>query len=217
MNIHMRTTLRLILGTLLLFLFIPTTNAQYTYNDHKVVTFGVRAGGLVTAYNAKLNPSNLASMNSKFGFVGGVTVDFAFTENVYILTGVDFASKGAVEHRKGQKHEIGASFLTMPIHFGYKVKIEDNPVLITRVGPYMGYGLGGTNKNTVTGEKVDTFQKDGYKKFDYGVGFGVGTEIPMEQGCIVVELGYNLGLADMSEIGEKVKIRDFNFTVGYKF
>lgn len=211
----MKTILRLSLFTILCFSGLLSANAQYQYDDYKPVTFGLRAGVNMSTFGAKLSDkgAGLADLNSKVGFMAGLTVDFAFNENIYILTGADFALKGATEFRGGQKRSVSASFINLPIHFGYKLKIDDNPVLVFRGGPYLGFGMGGTTTNKVTNEKMDTFQSDFYKKFDYGLGAGVGAEFNK----LVVEVGYNFGLADLSEIGEKVKARDFYLTFGYKF
>lgn len=211
----MKKTLKLALVLLLHVVFLSNLSAQ-----DKPVTLGVRAGANLSMFHAKLVEGNLGGINSRAGFMVGVTADFALTEQCYILTGVDFASKGAREQRKGNQINVGAMYTMVPIHFGYKLKIDYNPTFLFRFGPYLGYGVAGKAKNTVTNEKVDTFQSTGYKKFDYGLGIGAGTEIPLEmfdRGAIVIEAGFNLGLADISEIGEKVKTRDLFLTLGYKF
>lgn len=211
----MKKTLKLALILLLHVVFLSNISAQ-----DKPVTLGVRAGANLSTFKAKLTDSNLGGINSRAGFMLGFTADFALTEEYYILTGVDFATKGAREQRKGTQINVGAMYTLLPIHFAYKYKHDYNPVFLFRFGPYLGYGVAGKAKNTVTNEKVDTFQSEGYKKFDYGLGIGVGTEIPIDMfdsGAIVVEAGFNLGLADISEIGEKVKTRDLFVTVGYKF
>lgn len=210
----MKTILRLSLFTFLFLAGVLGAQAQY-YDDYKPVTFGLRTGVNMSTFGAKLvdKGPGLADMNSKVGFMAGLTVDFAFNENVYILTGADFALKGATEYRTGVKNTVSASFITLPIHFGYKLKIDDNPALVFRGGPYLGFGMGGSRTNKVTNEKTDTFSSESYKKFDYGLGIGVGTEINK----MSIEVGYNFGLADLSEVGEKVKARDFYLTFGYKF
>lgn len=210
----MKTTFRLLVIGILHIFFFSTIQAQ-----DKPVTFGVRAGGNVSVFGAKLNESNLASVNSKFGMMAGLTVDFAFSENAYLLTGVDFATKGVKEQRQGHEESVSAMYLNMPIHFGYKVKNYDQPVLVLRGGPFIGYGIGGNREVKSKGTKTDTFQSEGYgfKKFDYGLGIGVGTEVPMENGAIAIDVGFNLGLPDISEAKEGVRTRDIYLTLGYKF
>lgn len=210
----MKTTSRLLLVAVLQLFFLSSITAQ-----DKAVTFGVRAGGNISLFGAKLNQSNLASVNSKFGLMAGATVDFAFSENAYLLTGVDFATKGVKEQRQGHEESVNAMYLNMPIHFGYKIKHDYQPVLVLRGGPFIGYGIGGNRENKSKGTKTDTFQSEGYgfKKFDYGLGIGVGTELPMDNGAISVEVGFNYGLPDISEAKEKIKTRDIFLTLGYKF
>lgn len=210
----MKTIFRLLLLTVLQLFFIPTIIAQ-----DQVVTFGVRVGGNASIFGAKLDKANLASVDSKFGFMAGATVDFAFSENAYLLTGVDFATKGLTEHRQGHEESVDAMYLNMPVHFGYKVKTDYQPTLILRGGPFIGYGLGGNRESKSQGVKTDTFQSEGYgfKKFDYGLGIGIGTEIPMENGALVIEGGFNYGLPDISEAKEKIRTRDVFLTCGYKF
>lgn len=211
----MKKTFKLALVILLHIVCLSNISAQ-----EKPVTLGVRAGINLSSFTAKLTDSNLGAINSRAGFMIGVTTDFALTERCYILTGIDFASKGVREKRKTNDINIGAMYMLMPIHFGYKFQMDYSPAFLFRFGPYLGYGVAGKAKNKTTNEKVDTFQSEGYKKFDYGLGIGFGTEIPLDMfdsGAIVVEAGFNLGLADISEIGEKVKTRDLFLTVGYKF
>lgn len=210
----MKTTSRLLLVAVLQLFFLSSITAQ-----DKAVIFGVRAGGNISLFGAKLNQSNLASVNSKFGLMAGATVDFAFSENAYLLTGVDFATKGVKEQRQGHEESVNAMYLNMPIHFGYKIKHDYQPVLVLRGGPFIGYGIGGNRENKSKGTKTDTFQSEGYgfKKFDYGLGIGVGTELPMDNGAISVEVGFNYGLPDISEAKEKIKTRDIFLTLGYKF
>lgn len=205
----MKRTLKLGLLALVIFIGTLSINAQ-----DKTVTFGAKAGLNVSHFNGKLSDKDLADLNSKFGYNIGATVDFAFSPSIYLLTGLELTTKGAVEYRKGKEVSINAMYINMPVHFGYKLQIDDNPVFVFRAGPYVGYGIGG--KTTVKGEdtKTNTFSPEtGYKKLD----FGLGTAVGIEAGKIVVELGYNFGLLDISERKESVRARNYFVNVGYKF
>ena len=133
-------------------------------------------------------------------------------------------------------------YLQLPIHIGYKVEVTPGTKISFFVGPYVAYGIGGKTKiggdiksqgitvgldsymdylielglldsNASTG-KHDSFSDMAYKRFDAGIGGGVGGEF----GNIVVNLGYDLGLANMSrESGYKVKNQNAYLTLGYKF
>lgn len=62
----------------------------------------------------------------------------------------------------------------------------------------------------------DTFSDAILKKFDFGLGLGVGAEF----GKINVGLGYDLGLLDISQMGDSnypIRTQNAYLTVGYKF
>jgi len=194
----------------------------------KPLTFGVKAGMNLSNFSG----NGADGMDAKVGFNVGLTLDYALTQDVYLMTGLEFSMKGGKD--KGSISYGGVSFtgeekdnpmyLQIPIHVGYKFNVTEYTKLVLHVGPYLAYGVGGKSKikgvATVEGEtgSIDTdydfFSDATAKRFDMGLGLGVGAEF----GKFGIGLGYDLGLLNISQ-NKNFKVRNMNayLTVGYKF
>lgn len=201
----MKRTMKSLLVAVVAILAVTSLNAQ----ENKL-TFGVKAG---------MNLSNFtgdADMDAKIGFNAGVTMDYAITNEMYVLTGLELNSKGAKQSLEGDKVTMNLLYLQLPVHFGYKLQVAEATKLVFHAGPYVGFGVAGKSSATVDGEKVkeDSFGDEGFKRFDFGLGLGVGAEF----GKIGVGLGYDFGLLNIIDAdGASVKNGNFYVSVGYKF
>lgn len=182
---------------------------------------------LVGAQNASysikggLNMSNfygdeLNDKNMKIGFHAGLGADFEFAPNIGIQTGLFFSNKGAKYTVLNQELEANAYFLQLPVHAAYKIDVMPGTRVVLHAGPYVAYGIGGKTDIGIT--EVDTFDKDfGLKPFDAGLGLGVGAEF----GRIIVDLGWDMGLLNLSQaegkLGESIKTQNAYLSLGYKF
>ena len=179
-----------------------------------------------TSYSIKggLNMSNfygdeLNDKNMKTGFHIGVGADFEFAPNMAIQTGLLFSSKGAKYTYSSAEIDVNANYLQLPIHFAYKIDVMPGTRVVLHAGPYVAYGIGG--KTSAGNLEVDTFKDDssvnafnGLKPFDAGLGLGVGAEF----GPILVDLGWDMGLTNISRIDNAdLKTQNAYLSVGYKF
>lgn len=175
-----------------------------TYAQDQPITFGVKAG---------VNLSNVggdaSGTDAKIGFNAGVTLDYGFTPDVYLLTGLQLTTKGFKVKVLSEKLTSNLMYLQLPVHVGYKLTVAEATKIVFHAGPYAAYGIGGKTE----GEK--SFQDGAYKKFDFGVGLGVGAEF----GKIGVDLGYDFGLANINDTDVDGKLKNMNayLTLGYKF
>lgn len=177
----------------------------------KPLTFGVKAG---------MNLSNVGGdadgTDAKIGFNAGVTMDYGFTPDIYLLTGLELTTKG---YKADDDFSSNLMYLQLPVHVGYKLAVTDATKIVFHAGPYIAYGIGGKTKFNEDGEKYKYDSFDAFKKFDFGLGLGVGAEF----GKLGVGLGYDFGLLNImdSEIAEleDITVRNMNayLTVGYKF
>lgn len=191
------------------------------------LTFGVKAGMNLSNYGG-----DAENTDAKIGFNVGVTVDYALTQDLFLMSGLDFSIKGAKATEKDSfgtvevEYEYTSSpmYLQLPVHIGYKFEVSEGVKLNLHAGPYIAYGIGGKEKMKIKGnvpgvdleadEDVDLFGKDGLNRFDFGLGLGVGVEF----GKFGVGLGYDLGLANISgESDYKLSNMNAYLTVGYKF
>ncbi|MFV0418730.1 MAG: porin family protein [Dysgonomonas sp.] len=223
----MKTTIKTILITVALLLGIGA-NAQ-----NNPLVLGVKAG--VNLSNFSGNGAD--GMDAKVGFNVGLTVDYALSEELYLLSGLELTMKGAkdkgfisfTEPTLGTVSFEGTEkdnpmYLQIPVHLGYKIAVMDGTKVILHAGPYVAYGIGGKSKvkGSVISEDeeifIDTdfdfFGKDRAKRFDFGLGLGAGFEF----GKTAVGLGYDFGLVNMFDNSTyTVKNMNAYLTLGYKF
>lgn len=173
----------------------------------------------------------------KPGFHFGLGADYEFSPNMAIQSGLFFSSKGTKTDDKYEsgpttyKKEltINANFLQLPVHFAYKIDASPGTRVVLHAGPYIAYGIGGKTKHESKyyyeyegsihelehdSEKMDTFDKDeGLKRFDAGLGIGVGAEF----GKILIDLGWDMGFVNLGDNDVDKNTQNAYLSVGYKF
>lgn len=154
------------------------------------------------------------------GFHLGVGMDYGFSENWSLQSGLMISSKGY----KYDKDVLGADFKARPIYLdipilaAYKFNISDNTKFVINAGPYLAFGLGGKGKFDVDGaEDIKVFKgEEGMSRFDLGIQYGIGLEI--SEHYLVNLTGQNGFICpwDVDE-GDKPKNMTFSIGVGYRF
>lgn len=197
---------------LIVLLFFPVI-ASAQYNP---ITIGIKGGVNISNFGGE----SLKDTDGKIGFTGGVLLDYNVDEVFFIRTGLDFTTKGAKQTKAGIEHTYNPMYLQIPIHAGYKMPFTRSFRCLLHAGPYFAYGVGGKTKSNVSGTdetSTDFFgseENGGHKKIDFGLGLAVG----IEYGKIGIELGYDLGLVNIShKKDEKIKNMNAFLTLGYKF
>lgn len=179
------------------------------------VSMGIKGG---------INVSNSSSKTtkSKVGYNAGLTLDVNLPSNVAIMTGLEITSKGV--KMKDADLKVDATYLQLPIHIGYKMEVAPGVTAHFDIGPYFAQGVWGKTKGTlpieglVGQENVDvnqnTFGDDVLKRFDWGIGIGVGTTF---MGKFQLLAGYDHGIASSKIMGEKLRNRNAFLSLGWKF
>lgn len=181
----------------------------------KPFTFGVKAGVNLANFSG-----DVENNKAKIGYNVGVTVDYAITPEFYLLSGLEFTTKGVKWKAGDDEQKANPMYLQVPVHAGYKIKITEGTRLMLHAGPYVAYGIGGKNSIKENGKEIAKYNFFGdkesgrAKRFDFGLGLGVGVEF----GKINAGLGWDFGLLNFSR-AENNKLRNMNgyLTVGYKF
>lgn len=177
-------------------------------------------GAQTTSLSIKggLNMSNfygdeLSDKNMRTGFNIGLGADLGFTPNVSLQTGLFFSTKGAEYKNNLIDAKVNANYLQLPVHLAYKIDVTPGTKVFLHAGPYVAYGIGGKSNFGIL--EVNTFDKDlGFKPFDAGVGLGVGAEF----GRIIVDLGWDMGLTNISRASNgNVKNQSAYLSLGYMF
>ena len=124
----------------------------------------------------------------KLGFHLGVMTQLGITESFFVQPELLFSNQG-MKHKWGNESSIfNLNYLQLPIYAGYKVGVGEGLDVLLAAGPYLAYGVYGTN---------DPFEEDamGFKlnRFDFGLSFMGGIEFNKFQ----ITVGYDLGLTDI--------------------
>jgi hypothetical protein len=100
------------------------------------------------------------------------------------------------------------TYLDMPI----LIKYQPVKLLNIHAGPEIGYRLRAIQKYVETGQKTDI--SDYYNKYDFGVAFGVETNLPFR---VNITIRYVLGLKSASTTYDKQwKNNFFQISAGYR-
>lgn len=156
---------------------------------------------------------NLNNQNMKTGFHVGIGADFEFAPNSSLISGLFFSTKGAKYKNGLVETNVTAGYLQLPVHIAFKIDVMPGTKVVFHAGPYAAYGVGG--KMRIGTLEMNTFDDDlGFKPFDAGLGLGVGAEF----GRILVDIGWDLGLTNISRVSSMdVKNQNAYFSLGYIF
>ena len=168
------------------------------------------------------NQTKLDDTKALPGFTMGVGMDYGFTENWSLQSGLMITSKGFKVKEMGEKLTVRPIYLDIPILAAYKFAISDNAKFVVNVGPYMAIGLGGKAKEHWDGgedEKVFDDKGMDCKRFDLGIQYGTGLELG--EHYLVNFTGQN-GFITPYDFpdgydGDKPKNMSFAIGVGYRF
>lgn len=196
------------ISTLMLTMTLLVVGNGVIHAQDKPLTLGVKAGANLSSFSGDINKTNYV-----FKYQFGVTADLALTNNLYVITGLELQTKGTKSKPKGEAHvKYNPMYLQLPVHAAYKFDIARNTRFVVEGGPYIAYGLGGKVKGG--GEKMNIFGDERFKRFDFGLGAGVGVEFNK----IVVKGGYDFGLVDVCKVkGMKARNQNAYLTLGYHF
>lgn len=184
-------------------------------NAQLPVSMGIKGGVNISNSSSKLT-------KSKAGYNVGLTLDVNLPSNVAIMTGLEITNKGA--KMKAADLKVDATYLQLPIHIGYKMNVAPGATAHFDIGPYFAQGLYGKTKGTLnlvypesyekSGTSLNTFGDDGLKRFDWGLGVGVGVTF---MGKIQILAGYDHGIASTKVMDEKFRNRNAFLSLGWKF
>jgi hypothetical protein len=192
---------------------------------------------MVTAVSAQMNlgvkggvnmsnfyGDELDDKNVKIGFHIGLAADYDFAYNSAIQTGLFFTTKGAKYTSSfgdaSGELTVNPMYLQIPVHYAYKIDVSPGTRVVLHAGPYAAYGVGGKSKLSGSVGDIgaeyeeDVFGDDGFKRFDAGLGLGVGAEF----GPLLFDIGWDMGLVNIvdSDNGD-LKNQNAYLSVGYKF
>lgn len=190
-----------------IFLVVINVNAQ-----EKKTTFGIKIGLNASALGSA-DDKEFDNIKTRTGFHAGFTIDHAFTNKWFLLTGLEYTVKGTkIEYSSYHDWDVAAAYVQLPLCAGFKIYPSDQIAILFNLGPYFAYGLHG--KVNTGGEKDNTFSDYFMKKFDCGINLGATLE--WQKMCL--KLGGDIGLINiMQEWYSEAHMNNFAFSLGYKF
>ncbi|MGE4170401.1 MAG: porin family protein [Candidatus Margulisiibacteriota bacterium] len=100
-------------------------------------------------------------------------------------------------------------YVELPVLFQYQAM----PMLSLYAGPYVSYLLTAKTHIAISGASVDVDQLPNVNALDYGAIAGLGVTL----GNWVVDLRYELGLADVNKTGSSIRSNNMALSAGYRF
>lgn len=167
--------------------------------DKESVYYGVRIGGTAATMSG-----DGIDMNAKLGITlaGIVGVRLSSSVPVFLESGLYYTERGA----KKNKYSIGYNNLEIPVLIKYGIQASNDIAVLPFIGTYFAYGISGDykmpwNDGQSQVKKVGTFDENkeagwaGLKRGNMGFKLGCGVEYNL----LYLELGYQLGVTDISK------------------
>lgn len=178
-----------------------TTSAQ---NDSKITVYAGVGLSSVVGSDTKADKSILS-------YKVGANYDLGITENFSIIPGIEYVNKGFKE--EGIDGNINMAYLQVPVTAAYKFSISDDMKLSVKAGPYLAYGIFGSDLEFYEADyKINVFDGDMFSRFDIGATAGVSLDFSQ----FTVGVEYTRGLkklnSDVSAFNQ-----GFGVVFGYKF
>lgn len=176
------------------------------------VRLGVKGGVNASNFNGQDNNK------AKIGFNVGVSADYDFAPNVGLQSGLFATTKGFKYEGNSLEYSDNLIYLQLPVHIAYKIDVTPGTRVFLHAGPYAAYGIAGKRSLSVgslegSSDKVFGDSAGQYKAFDAGLGIGAGIEL----GQLFFDLGWDMGLVNISNTSESIKNQNAYLSVGFKF
>lgn len=208
---------------------------------HAQIHLGLKAGTNLATYS--VSEEDFTDYGIMPALYIGIPVGIPVTDKLWICPEAALIGHGA---RLTSEYEFLGLF-TASIEANTRVMNLDIPVnvkymvtenIFVMAGPYIGYALTGRLKGTTTttttdiitgevvteteeiDEKIEDEDWDGFNRTDYGVNVGAGYMASVGTGSVIINAGYSLGLADVSDDDPdeaQVYNRGIQITIGYLF
>ena len=200
------------------------------------VKIGVNSG--LTYSNFRGNDTPVTGKKYGLDFMGGISLEYSLSEKLSIKTNLTYDKKTGIVKSNymyqpsfdspsivvNQKVRNIYNYLTIPILIKYN--FGKNNSYFVNGGPFIGFLLNSklkdVSKQTPSNFDYDQDTTDLNKKTDYGLSYGFGKLIPLnEKNDLVIELRQNLGLVNTSDVfvynNGEIKTNSFNLILGWSF
>jgi hypothetical protein len=172
----------------------------------------IRAGiGLST-----MTGKDADGINNGFSYKVGMDYDYKVSEQFSVIPGIEFANKGyKADDLDGQ---VNLFYLQVPIFAAYKMAINETMGLQLKAGPYLAYGLFGSDieYKTSSGQTVSKYNiwdsKTDNQRFAAGLILGVNLDL----GEYLVGIEFSRALTKFNKDAKQYG-QAFGVTFGHRF
>lgn len=194
------------------------------------VTLGVRAGASLS--DLSVDTEGVApDLDSRTGFVFGGFADVPLTPSLSFQPGLQYAQKGAEVsgEEEGEEVTVGIhlDYVEIPLLLKYTLpttgslgfNLYGGPALALEVGCELAFQSAGFGADVDCDQGAEADFEIETTSFDVGALFGGGIAAPLGPGSLLVEVFYNVGLANVFESAgdDTIKNRAFYVTAGVGF
>lgn len=188
------------------------------------IRFGIRAGAnLSNLYTSDSNTGlNSDQYKGKFGYHLGGMMEYSLSDMFSIQPELMYLNHGANLKKENsflmKDGHITLNTLQLPLNLKAQFNMgKSSSKVFVYGGPYIGYNIYGKVAGKIEGKDVDNklyTKGSNMKRFDYGVGIGIGIEVNK----FIISLGNQYGINDLSgpENG-KMRVGNLSLSTGYFF
>ena len=177
------------LTTIMIACFAASSFAQYESGDVSIQKYyGLRMGINSASLSGDDKPDMDSRTSFNLGFVMGLRI--SDTTPIFLESGLYYTERGA----KKDKNTIGLTYLEVPILVKYGFSPTDDVHVLPYLGHTFSYGFAGKTKRPAEQYNESSY-KDGFRHFDVGVKIGCGVEWSL----LYLELGYQIGIANIAK------------------
>ncbi len=156
------------------------------------IRFGVNANATISSVLG-----DKVDGKSIIGYSAAFMLDYNFSEKFHLETGLGLVNKGVKDMLGGYiEGEFKGTYLTLPLHIGYRLGIGSNLYLNLQVGPEFAYGIFGSEIEWQDGSDNTGYFDEGWaERFEVGIGGKLGVEFSNIQ----INFGVNYGLTEYAK------------------
>lgn len=190
--------------------FSQLSDRQDKEASNDKIKFGIKAGVAIAnakvEYNSTTTPGN-GKPTSKLGAIAGVFARLAFGNKACFQPELLMVGKGMKENNQSYSYRNDLTYLELPLNILYKTSGSKGSFFIG----------GGPAPAFYIGENVFSSGYQSVKKFDVGINFLAGYELPIG---FSINMHYTHGLTNISSdktFIPVIKNRCLGLTIGYVF
>lgn len=157
--------------------------------------YGLRFGLSASSVHSDDQYLNGSGVQSGFNVGGIVGTQLSYYAPVLFETGLYYIEKGGKGSFGGNKFTYNLNYLEVPLLFKFRYIASPMTAIEPFLGGYLACGVGGQIRDFGDRAAYGSFTDNNFSRFDGGVRLGCGAAFSM----LYVELGYDLGLANISK------------------